>query len=128
MQTRKIKTEVVGGKGGTIVGDESVPYGSDSTENNIKIKPQEGYVLEEIRINGEKINIDNKSDEQILEIIRNVREDQLIQVIFTKKTTEDMTIDDNPETSDKKTFIILTILSIGNLILYNYRKNKGLAW
>jgi hypothetical protein len=124
LQTRKIKTEVIGGEGGTITGDENIPYGSDSTENNIIIKPEIGYILKEIRINGEKIDINNKTDEQILEIIKNVREDQLIQVVFTKKPAEDITIDDNPNTRDTKPFIILAILSVGNLILFNHIKRK----
>ena len=122
LETRKIKTEVIG-EGGTISGDEDVPYGSDSTIDNIIIKPSNGYILGELRINGELIDIDNKSEEQILEIIKNVREDQLIQVTFVKEKVNDV-VDNNPNTSVGEPLIIVIIISLINIFGFKTLKRK----
>ena len=125
LETRKIKTEVIG-EGGTISGDEDVPYGSDSTIDNIIIKPSNGYILGELRINGELIDIDNKSEEQILEIIKNVREDQLIQVTFVKEKVNNV-VDNNPNTSVGESLIIVIIISLINIFGFKTLKRKKIV-
>ena len=112
-----IKTEV-NGNGGTIIGDEDINYGDDSTKDKIVIKPDEGYVLGEVIINGEKIELTEKDKEGlILDNFHELKEDVTITVTFIKKTEE------NPETGSFISYLVLISipLSIG---IIKYIKNK----
>ena len=81
-----ITTEVIGGVG-TITGDEVIAYGDDSTDNNIVIKPSEGYEIARVIINDEDAPITSK-DEMILGSYKNVTNNIRVQVVFEEKPQE----------------------------------------
>jgi len=121
---RKIKfnitTEVVGGIG-TITGDEEVPYGEDSTPDNIVITPGEGYEIEKITINGEEYEITDP-DGMTLPNFTNVREHIKVEVSFTEKAIP------VPITGRVSKIIIaamiVIIICIVSYITVSYRKKK----
>lgn len=107
-----IITKVDGGEG-TIGGDETVFYGDNSTEGNIVIKPNKGYQVSHIIVNGEEKNITQCKNGCILNNFVDVQEDKEIVVIFE-------VIPDNPNTSSIITIFTitgLTVLSTGAYIL-----------
>ena len=107
-----IITKVDGGEG-TIGGDEIVFYGENSTEGSIVIKPNEGYQVSHIIVNGEEKNIEQCKNGCVLNNFMDVQEDKEIVVIFE-------VIPDNPETSSiitTFTTVGLTILLAGSFIL-----------
>lgn len=78
-------TSRVEGIGGTIEGeDEIVKRYSDST-NDIIVKPNEGYSIKYIRINGKTIDFDNTSNEVLLDKFVRVQEDIEIVAKFVEK-------------------------------------------
>ena len=120
-----IKYEVKGvvlGEGGSITGDEDVFWGEDSTEGNIIIKADPGYVIESVIINGEEIDIEPGKEEMVLGQFLQMKENKNIEVSFIKKPTE------NPNT---RSFIgilslVLSILVISILFIKRktFRKNR----
>ena len=107
-----IITKVEGGEG-NIKGDETVFYGDNSTEGNIVIKPNEGYQVSHIIVNGEEKSIEECKNGCILNNFIEVYEDKEIIVIFEA-------LPNNPETSSIITItsvIGLTVLSTGAYIL-----------
>ena len=112
-----IKTEV-NGIGGTIIGDEDVNYGDDSTKDKIVIKPEKGYVLGEVFINGEKIELTEKDKQGlVLENFHEMKEDITITVTFVKKAEE------NPDTGSFISYIVLVSIPL-SLGIVKYIKNK----
>ncbi len=106
-----IKFEIKGvvlGVGGRIHGDEDVYWGDDSTEGNIIVEADDGYIIEAILVNGERMDIEPGQVTLVLENFKEVLENKNIEVIFAKKPQE------NPNT---KAFIGLIIL-ISWLILF----------
>ena len=106
-----IKFEIKGkvlGVGGRIRGDEDVYWGDDSTEGNIIVEADEGYIIEAILVNGERMDIEPGQVTLILSNFKEVLENKNIEVVFAKKPQE------NPNT---KAFIGLIIL-ISWLILF----------
>ena len=107
-----IITKVEGGEG-NIKGDETVFYGDNSTEGNIVIKPNKGYQVSHIIVNGEEKSIEECKNGCILNNFIEVYEDKEIIVIFEA-------LPNNPETSSIITItsvIGLTVLSTGAYIL-----------
>ena len=97
-------------EGGSIVGDEDVPYGKDSTKDKIVINAEEGYVIEEVYVNGVKLEIKPNQNKLILNQFLSMKEDKLVEVTFVKKTAIV-----NPPTGSTLNillFIITLILSI----------------
>ena len=106
-----IVTEVIGGSG-TITGDEEVSYDDDSTEDNIVITPDDGYEIERVIVDGVEIEITNK-DKMIVTNFKKVRENHLVQVVFSEKPIE------VPITGVKTKLIILAIiLVIINIVFF----------
>ena len=81
-----IKTEVIG-DGGTITGDEEVPYGGDSTPDYIVITPDDEHEVEAVYIDGSPVEEINKEG-MIIDNFKDVKENHLVQVIFTEKPIE----------------------------------------
>ena len=109
-----ISVSVIGGVG-TITGSEVVVGGNDSKEDII-IKPSDGYEINKILINGEKIIITDK-DEMILDKFKNVREDKDIEVEFVEK------IHNVPITSAvRNLYIVAIILLTIPGVYYVYKK------
>ncbi|MBO5004372.1 MAG: MucBP domain-containing protein, partial [Clostridia bacterium] len=89
------KSETVKVKGGTISGEDETPYetvirSNDSTKQ-IKIVPEEGYRIKQVKINGEEVFIKDKiAEDKTLTLtkengyFKNVQEDKLIEVEFEK--------------------------------------------
>ena len=115
----KLKVEtVVNGIGGTIVGNEDVLYGDNSTKDFIIIKPDEGYVLGSVMINGVEVELSEEEKKQlILNNFENMTEDMVIQVTFVKETVP------NPETGSFATFAKL-LFAISLLILFYLYKHR----
>ena len=111
-------TTIVNGIGGTISGSEEVLYGDNSTKDYIVIKPDEGYVLGSVMINGVEIELSEEEKKQlILNNFENMTENLSIQVTFIKAPVV------NPETSSFITFIVgLFIISF--IICFYLYKNK----
>ena len=85
-----ITTEVVG-VGGTISGQndtvyEEVSYGGES-KKEIVIRPEVGYKISSIKINGEEIEFIQSGEEYVLEKFIDVKEDKNIEVEFEKEAT-----------------------------------------
>ena len=86
----KITTEVIG-TGGTISGQndtvyEEVSYGGES-KKEIVIRPEIGYKISSIKINGEEIEFIQSGEEYVLEKFVDVKEDKHIEVEFEKEAT-----------------------------------------
>lgn len=73
----------VDGIGGTIVGDEEILEGNDTTPNKIVITPNENFVIDRITINGEEIEITNKKG-MTLPYFGKLIEDKRIVVSFVE--------------------------------------------
>ena len=121
----KIKVKVnthVDGIGGTITGDEDVEYGNDSTKDKIVIKPDEGYVLGEVIINGEKIELTEKDKYGlVLENFHEMKEDMNVVVKFTKVVEEE-----NPDTGAFISIIIISAIPISLAIIAYLKRHKKL--
>lgn len=114
-----IKTESVL-EGGTVTGDEIVPYGGDSTPDLIVIKPDSGYVISKITINEEEIDSSFCRDGCTLGRFVNVTEDKNIKVYYASKIV-------NPETAimiSVKFIIGLIIMFVGIVIFKKIFKNR----
>ncbi len=75
-----IKVSVTGGVG-TITGNEEVIHGNNSKENNIIIKPETGYEISKVLVDGIEINITNNLG-MTLENFKNVVNDHIVEVEF----------------------------------------------
>ena len=116
----KIKLNVttkVKGNGGTIEGDEVVLYGEDSTPDKIKIAAISGYIIDELTINGEKVDLPENSGSLTMSNFINMTEDKLVEVSFKEKAI----IVDVPKT-DKSALapiiIGMIVLAIIGLVYY----------
>ena len=112
-----IITKVIGG-GGSISGDEVVSYGENSTEGKIIIKPQKGYIVTKITVNGKELNGISCENGCTLDKFEKMLENKTINVYFEK-------IKNNPETlslGDLTITIIILICSV--IILYKLNKNS----
>ena len=78
--------ELVDVAGGTIVGDEKVTYGGDSTKDVIA-KPDEGYHVVRITVNGEEIEFTEVDGQVELAKFVDVTEDKVIKVEFGKSSS-----------------------------------------
>lgn len=139
----KIDVDVTNGDG-TVTGSEEVPYGDDSTPDNIVITPNEGNVISKIIVNGEEIEITDET-KMILPGFTNVTDDITIEVEFKEaEKEEEPTVPDKEEpvepsdgeeevidtetpiTVDKiLTYITLFIISLivfVNIVIYTKRK------
>ena len=139
----KIDVDVTDGNG-TVTGSEEVPYGEDSTPNNIVITPTEGNVISKIIVNGEEIEITDET-KMILPGFTNVTGDITIEVVFKEAEKEEEPIvpdeeepvepsdgeeeiidTETPITVDRiLTYITLFIISLivfVNIVLYTKRK------
>ena len=99
-----IKTEVLGGLG-EITGDEEISYGNDSTVDYIVITPDEGYEIELVYVDGVAIEITDP-DRMVLDNFKNVKENHLVQVLFSEKPIE------VPITGRKTKLIITAVIAI----------------
>ena len=110
-------TTIVDGIGGTITGDEDVEYGNDSTKDKIVIVPDSGYILGEVTINGEKVNLTEEEQEKlILNNFTSMKKDMIIKVTFIKNSGV------NAETGAFANFLIILIIIM--IILFSYLKLK----
>ena len=99
-----IDTEVIGGNG-DITGDEEVPYGEDSTPDNIVITPDDGYEIERVIIDGREIELIER-DKLVIDNFKNVKEDHLVQVEFSEAPIE------VPITGSRAKLIIVGIILV----------------
>ena len=85
-ETRKyqITTEVIC-ESGTITGDEEVLHGTNSTQDRIVITSNEGYVIDYLLVNGERIDDYKDSDRLVYDAFTNVTEDKSVKVCFKEK-------------------------------------------
>ena len=114
-----IKTEV-NGEGGTITGEEDIEYGNDSTKDKIVIKPDDGYVLGEVIINGEKLELTEKDKYGlVLENFHEMKEDMNIVVKFEKIVEEE-----NPNTGAFISIVIILAIPISLGVLTYLKKHK----
>ena len=112
-----IKTEV-NGEGGTITGEEDIEYGNDSTKDKIVIKPDDGYVLGEVIINGEKLELTEKDKYGlVLDNFHEMKEDINIVVKFEK-------VEENPNTEAFISIIIILTIPISLVVLTYLKKQK----
>ena len=111
----EISVRVVGGVG-TVTGSEIVVGGNNSKEDII-IKPNDGYEISKISINGIKVIITDK-DEMILDKFTNVRENIDIEVEFTEKDQ----IAPITGARIKVYFIIIILEAIALAMICLYRK------
>ncbi len=114
-ETRKVNitTEMVCGNG-TVTGAEQLVYGSDSSAESIVVTADEGYVIDYIKVNGEKIDIDENLTTYILEHFEDLTEDKNIEACFKKIKKPKAQNIINPNT--KRGFFTGTfILSLGAL-------------
>ena len=110
-------TTLVDGTGGKITGDEDVEYGNDSTKDKIIIKPDEGYVLSSVIINGEKLELSEKDKYGlVLENFHEMKEDMNIVVKFEK-------VEENPNTGSFINYIVLISVPL-SLGIFKFIKNK----
>ena len=80
--------EIVEVAGGTISGDETVKY-NENTTKDIIIKPDEGYYIEKITINGKEIEFVAEEDGSTqIEKFVNLTEDKVISVEFSKSESK----------------------------------------
>lgn len=127
LKLMKISTHVTCA-GGTITGAEEVYYGSSSTPNNIVITPDNGFVIDYVKVNGKKLSLENY-DKITLSAFEQMVEDTKIEVCFMEtgvKGDDDVTEEEppteNPETATANILIILTILSLTIIALIKYNK------
>ncbi len=113
-KTVKIVTKA--NTGGNITGDEIVFYGDDSTPDKIVIKARDGYVIESVVINGEKVDIKPNQQQLVLGQFKEMKEDYLVEVTFKEKP-------ENPPTS-KLTISFLSVLVIMFFIILVIKKKK----
>lgn len=105
------------GIGGKIVGNETLYYGNNSTENKIIIEAAEGYQIDTIRINGEDIKLEGTKIKLVLDNFKEMKEDKVIEVTFRK--LEEFK---NPETKNIRILVIFVLLSVSFGLLYLYLK------
>lgn len=117
-----ITVDVIGGVG-TITGTELVASGNDSKEDII-IKPNQGYEINKILVNGEEINVTNK-DEMTLDKFTNVKENKNIEVEFVEKEQA------APITgASVRVYLIINLLVTISFVMYlmykkTIKKSKG---
>ncbi len=75
---------VVNGPGGKISGDEEFLWGEDSKEDNIVIEADDGYVIMDVFINGERIDIPINQTKWVLPRFEGMKENKRIEVSFHK--------------------------------------------
>ncbi|MBO5476635.1 MAG: MucBP domain-containing protein, partial [Clostridia bacterium] len=93
----EITTEV-DGEGGTISGQGQTPYETvihgENSVNEIKIVPNEGYVISSVTINGQEQEITPNTDRSYtLPIFESVKEDKHVVVKFVKSETYNLDIE-----------------------------------
>ncbi|MBO5476659.1 MAG: MucBP domain-containing protein, partial [Clostridia bacterium] len=93
----EITTEV-DGEGGIISGEGQTPYEivihGENSVNEIKIVPNEGYVISSVTINGQEQEITPNADRSyILPIFESVKEDKHVVVKFVKSETYNLDIE-----------------------------------
>ena len=76
-----ITTEVIG-IGGTIKGDEKVPYGDSSTKDKIVIEAKEGFTIYRITIDDKEIPIKAHQKRIVLDNFEDVKDNHHIKVTF----------------------------------------------
>ncbi|MGN1370773.1 MAG: MucBP domain-containing protein [Candidatus Coprovivens sp.] len=103
--TLNITTKVVSNGGGTIIGDETLYYGDDSTPNTIKISAEDGYIIDTIKINNINYKVTDKK-QMVIEPLKHVTEDTIVEVSFIEISLE------NPDTSS-----IIAIFTISGLFI-----------
>ena len=117
-------TTKVNGTGGTIEGDEIVLYGDNSTENKIKIKADNGYIISNILINGKKMNIPKNSKIMTLSNFIKMGENKLIEVSFKQQP-----IIVNVPKTDSNISPLISILGVtftSISLIYFYKNRKSL--
>jgi len=114
----KVRVITDSGKGGTIIGDEIVTYGGDSTKDKIVVIAENGYYIDKITINGREIKIPPKSTNLVLNNFINMEENKNIKVTFKKKLN-------NPKTDSSQLVVIsLIFFSIISIFYYLFRFNQ----
>ena len=108
-----IKT-IVRGEGGEITGNELVPWGENSTKDNIVIRAKKGYAIDKVIVDGKEIRVTAK-DEMIVDFFKDVKEDHLVEVTF---------IVYNPNTSAKYIIAAIVLSVITSLVVLVYGKRK----
>ncbi|MDM8525396.1 leucine-rich repeat domain-containing protein [Desulfococcaceae bacterium HSG8] len=78
-----IRARVKNGEGGSIEPSGAVSV-ADGEDRKFRIKVSEGWELDKIRVDGEKIDSDSELDENGRYVFKNVTEDHIIKVIFRK--------------------------------------------
>ncbi len=84
-ETRRVNitTEMICGDG-TVTGAEQIVYGSDSAVNGIVATAKEGYVINYIKVNGERLDIEENLTTYTLDNFENLTEDVNIETCFKK--------------------------------------------
>lgn len=109
----KIVTEV-DGVGGTIEGNENVPYGESSTKDKIVIVAKDGFTIDKVVVDGKPIKIKSNQKRLVLDNFIDVKDNHLIKVSF---------IPYNPPTYSNIIKLIITILLLpAGIVLVNIGK------
>ena len=84
-ETRRVNitTEMICGDG-TVTGAEQIVYGSDSAVNGIVATAKEGYVINYIKVNGERLDIEENLTTYTLDNFEDLTEDVNIETCFKK--------------------------------------------
>ncbi len=118
----KLKVKTIANEGGSITGDEDVLYKEDSTKDNIVITANDGYVIDEISINGEKVGIPVNSTSLVLSNFPSMVEDKTVEVTFRKKGANQPLVVNVPKTFASATVMALLGLSLLIISLFVYYK------
>ena len=113
----EIKGVVKGDGGGRIKGDEEVYWGNDSTVNNIVIEAEKGYVIKEIYVNGDKLDIEPNQEKMILPNFENMLENKNIEVSFVSAPPKE-----NPPTGSKLNIVLLLFGLMISIVILIKRK------
>ena len=112
-----INTETTN-EGGSITGEEKVPYGDSSTKDKIVITADEGYVIDKVIIDGKEIKIANNLKNLTLDNFTDVKDNHNVSVAFKKY---------NPNTNGNITIIIPLIIVISMIIFISTKQLKRKA-
>ena len=113
----KIKTN-----GGVIEGDEVVYYGDDSSKDKIRIRAEDNFYIDKVWINGEEIEVADKTSTLILSNFPEINENKLVEVSFKPREVVKV-----PLTSSfvSKFIVLLGIIALEVSLFVMYKLTKA---
>ncbi len=127
----KIMLESVCGSG-TVTGSEEIIYGSDSSPNGIVITADEDYYIDYIKVNGEKIPLEEKLTSYVMDQFEDLEEDVNISVCFKRFDGKVLGVQflgnivNNPNTKVGifTTTLMIGLIATGALVVQGLNKNS----